>query len=104
MLDVLLVDDESQQRLPVGQVEQLERGRLVGRRQQALELERVHLEEVRQLELRRLARLGVDLRDDLVGDGGDRGALVGSRAHYRQVVVLCRRRQPEEHAEVLLLG
>ena len=81
MLDVLLVDDESQQRLPVGQVEQLERGRLVGRRQQALQLDRVQLEEVRQLELRRLSRLGVDLRDDLVVEGGDRGALVGSRAH-----------------------
>ena len=104
LLDLLLVNHEAQQHLPVRQFKDLGRARLVGVLKQALQLDRVQLEEVRQLELRRAERLGVGLRGDRDGDGGVRGALVGTWAHHRQVVVLCRRRQPEEHAEVLLLG
>ena len=104
LLDLLLVNHEAQQHLPVRQFKDLGRARLVGVLKQALQLDRVQLEEVRQLELRRAERLGVGLRGDRDGDGGVRGAFVGTWAHHRQVVVLCRCRQPEEHAEVLLLG
>ena len=78
LLDLLLVNHEAQQHLPVGQFKDLGRARLVGVLKQALQLDRVQLEEVRQLELRRAERLGVGLRGDRDGDGGVRGALVGA--------------------------